>query len=213
VKFSDKQCSYKFLTYLLTPWSRVLLGKLTGSQLVTKFPTFYGTRRFITEFTSARQLSLSWASSNRSILSHCTCWRSVLILSSHLRLGLPSGLFPSVSLPKPVHASPLTIRATCPAFIKVTSKLHLCTIDCLMSKIYKAVLIKLSENKSRHNLINSLSSAACFGFVIHLQSEYKIAVWTVYCRLRRCNIKFITQLRIQSEGGLQSRNMKLIINY
>ena len=31
------------LTYLLTPWSRLLLEKLTGSQLVKKFPTFYGT--------------------------------------------------------------------------------------------------------------------------------------------------------------------------
>jgi hypothetical protein len=37
-----------FLTYLLTPWSRVLLEKLTGLQLVKKFPAFYGTRRFIT---------------------------------------------------------------------------------------------------------------------------------------------------------------------
>ena len=45
------------LTYFLTPWSRVLLQKLTGSQLVKKFPTFYGTRRFITAFTSARHLS------------------------------------------------------------------------------------------------------------------------------------------------------------
>ena len=46
-------------TYLLTPWSKVLLEKLTGSQLVKKLPTFYGTRRFITAFTRARQLSLS----------------------------------------------------------------------------------------------------------------------------------------------------------
>ena len=38
-------------TYLLTPWSRVL-EKLTGLQLVKKFPAFYGTRRFITAFTS-----------------------------------------------------------------------------------------------------------------------------------------------------------------
>jgi len=30
-------------TYLLTPWSRVLLEKLTGLQLVKKFPAFYGT--------------------------------------------------------------------------------------------------------------------------------------------------------------------------
>jgi len=46
------------LTYLLTPWSRVLLEKLTGSQLVKKFPTFYGIRKFITAFASARPLSL-----------------------------------------------------------------------------------------------------------------------------------------------------------
>jgi len=41
------------LTYLLSPWSRVLLEKLTGSQLVKKSPTFYGTHRFITVFTRA----------------------------------------------------------------------------------------------------------------------------------------------------------------
>jgi len=47
------------LTYLLTPWSKVLLEKLTNLQLVKKFPEFYGTRSFITEFTNARHLSLS----------------------------------------------------------------------------------------------------------------------------------------------------------
>ena len=47
------------LTYLLTPLSRVLLENLTGLQLVKKFPAFYGTRRFITAFTSARHLFLS----------------------------------------------------------------------------------------------------------------------------------------------------------
>jgi hypothetical protein len=51
------------LALLLTPWSRVLLEKLTGFQLVKKFLAFYGTRKFITAFTSARHLSLSWASS------------------------------------------------------------------------------------------------------------------------------------------------------
>jgi len=50
--------TYSF-TYLITPWSRVLLEMLTGSQLVKKFPTFYGTRRFITAFTISRHLSLS----------------------------------------------------------------------------------------------------------------------------------------------------------
>ena len=44
------------LTYLLTPCSKVLLEKLTGSQLVKNF---YGTRKFIAAFTSALHLSLS----------------------------------------------------------------------------------------------------------------------------------------------------------
>ena len=83
------------LTYLHTPWCRVLLEKLTGLQLVRKFPAFHGTRRFITALTSVHHLSLSWASPIQSIYPHPTSWKSVLILSTHLRLGLPSGLFPS----------------------------------------------------------------------------------------------------------------------
>jgi hypothetical protein len=39
------------LTYLLIPWRGVLLDKLTGFQLVKKFPLFYGTPRLITAFT------------------------------------------------------------------------------------------------------------------------------------------------------------------
>jgi len=56
---SEQQYKVLNLPYLLTPWSRVLLEKLTGSQLVKKFPAFYGTRRFNAAFTSARQLPLS----------------------------------------------------------------------------------------------------------------------------------------------------------
>ena len=83
-------------TYLLTPLCRVLLEKLTGLQLVKKFPAFYGTRRFITALTSVRHLSISGASPIQSIYPHHpTSWRSILILSTHLRLGLPSGLLPS----------------------------------------------------------------------------------------------------------------------
>jgi hypothetical protein len=94
-----KTCRYKLrfasLLTLLTPWSRVLLEKLTGFQLVKKFPEFYGIRRFMTAITSVRQLSLFWASSIQPMPPHPNSWRSILILSSHLHLGLPSGLFPS----------------------------------------------------------------------------------------------------------------------
>ena len=68
--------------------------QLTGLQLVKKFPAFHGTQRFITTLTSLPHLSLSWASPFQSTCAHPTSWRSILI-STHLRLGLPSGLFPS----------------------------------------------------------------------------------------------------------------------
>ena len=111
-----KSPSPLFALLELTAWSRVLLEKLTGLQLVKKFPAFYGTRRFITALTSVRHLSLSWASPNHSSYPHTTSWRSILILSTHLRLGLPSGLFPS-GFPTKTLYTPLSspIRATCPA--------------------------------------------------------------------------------------------------
>ena len=84
-----------YFTYLLTPWCRVLLEQLIGLQLVKKLPAFHGTRRFITALTSVRHLSLSWASPIQSTYPHPTSWRCVLILFTHLCLGLLIGLLPS----------------------------------------------------------------------------------------------------------------------
>ena len=70
---------------------------------------FHGTRRFITALTSVRHLSLSWASPIQTTYTHRTSWRSVLILSTHLRLGLPSGLLPSgFAHQDPIHPPLLT---------------------------------------------------------------------------------------------------------
>ena len=132
VLVSSVQCYFR---YLLTPWCRVL-EKLTGLQLVKKFPAFYGTRRFITAVTSAHHLSLSWVSLIHSTPPHPTFWRYILILPSHLHLGLPSGLFPSGFPTKTLctpHLSP--IRATCPAhrildFIARTILVTSYTMDC-----------------------------------------------------------------------------------
>jgi len=86
----------QIVLYLCTLWNRVLLEELTHSQLVEKYPAFYGTWRFITTFTSACHQSLSWARSIQSMPPHLTSWRSIVILSSHLCVGLHMVSFPQV---------------------------------------------------------------------------------------------------------------------
>ena len=54
--FSSLNLASLIPAYLPTPWSRVLLEKPTGSQLIKKFLTFFGTRKIITAFTSAHHL-------------------------------------------------------------------------------------------------------------------------------------------------------------
>jgi hypothetical protein len=76
-------------THSLThSWSWALLEKLPVVNLLENFPPFYGTRRSITAFTWALHRSLTWARSIQSLPPHPTSLRSILILSTHLRLGL-----------------------------------------------------------------------------------------------------------------------------
>jgi hypothetical protein len=58
-------------------------------------PHLYGSRRFITMFTTARHWSLSSARCIQSTPSHPNSLTSILMLSSHLRPGITTGLFPS----------------------------------------------------------------------------------------------------------------------
>ena len=151
---------YSIIHYLLTPCYRVLLEQLTGLQLVKKFPAFHGTRRFITALTSVRHLSLSWASPIQSIYPHHTSWRSILILSTHLRLGLHSGLLPSGFLSKTLY-TPLSspICATCPA--------HLILLDfithAILGEEYK------SFSSSLWNLLHSPVTLSLLGPNIEYQ--------------------------------------------
>jgi hypothetical protein len=46
-------------TRTITPWSRVLPEKVEVTQLVKKFPAFYGIQRFITMLIRAHPRSLS----------------------------------------------------------------------------------------------------------------------------------------------------------
>ena len=135
------------LTYLLTPWCRVLLEKLTGLQLVKNFHAFHGTRRFITALTSVRQLSLSWASPIQSIYPHPTSWRLYIIHPSTPRSPQCSL---SLRFPHqdPIHPLSSPIRATCLA--------HLILLDFITRTILDEEYKSFSSS-----LCNLLHSPAC----------------------------------------------------
>jgi len=108
--------NFALVRYLLTPCSRALLEKLTGSQLVKKLLAFYGNWRLIIAFTSTRHPSLSCATSIQ-------CMPPFHFLNIHLNTILPSTSGSpkwSLSLRFPrqnnVYTSP-PIRATCPAHL------------------------------------------------------------------------------------------------
>jgi hypothetical protein len=118
LKRKNHRWKHDLCSIFQTPLCKVLLEKLTGFQLIKKSPAFYGTRGFITAVTSARHVSLFGASSTHSIPPHPTSWNSVLILSSNLCLGLPSGLFPSGFPNNTLYTRLLSpIRATCAAHL------------------------------------------------------------------------------------------------
>ena len=148
---------------ILTPWCRVLLEKLTGLQLVKKFQAFYGTRRFITALTSVRHLSLSWANPIQSIYPHPTSWRSILILFTHLRLGLPSGFFPSGCFPTKTLYTPLSspIRATCPVHL-----IDIIILAYINMHIYIYILYIRQTQQTFSNIINKCWTEALMDDII-----------------------------------------------
>ena len=162
---------YYLLIYLHTPRSRVLLEKLTGFQLVKKFPAFYGTRIFIPAFTSARHLSLSWANSIQSVPPHPTSWIYIFILSSHLRLGLPSGFFPSDFPTKFLYTSLHSpIRATCPT--------HLMFLDFIARTILGEEYKSLSS--SLCSFLHSLVTSSLLGPNILLSAIFSNTVGLLF---------------------------------
>jgi hypothetical protein len=72
-----------------------LLQNLLVAHLVKKLPACYRTRKLIIIFTTESHWLLSWARWVQSTYSPSISFRSSLILSSHVLLGLPSGPFRS----------------------------------------------------------------------------------------------------------------------
>ena len=70
-------------------------GKLSLLQPVKQFLALNATRRFITVFTTSRHLPLSWPKWIQFTVSNLIYFRSILIIFSHLNIGLPSHFFSS----------------------------------------------------------------------------------------------------------------------
>jgi hypothetical protein len=100
-----------------------------------------------------------------------TSWRSILILSSHLRVGLPSGLFPSVFPIKTLY-TPLLFPQS------ATWLAHLILLDFITRKIFGEQYRSLSSSLSSflHSpvtssliapniLFNKLRDEKCFSLI------------------------------------------------
>jgi hypothetical protein len=107
----------------------------------------------------------------QSIQPHLNSLRSTVILSSHLRLGLPSGLFPSGFFTKILYAflfSP--ILATCPAH----RILHDLIIQIILGEKYK--LWSSSSCSFLYPLYNRLS----YGLLIKINVINMLQAWHMW---------------------------------
>jgi hypothetical protein len=106
--------NHNILTNYQTPWSRAQLERPPIVQPAKKFPAFYDNRRFITAFTRALHLSYPDPDHCSQCQPQIISPRAILILSTHLRLDLPSGPFPSSFSTNNLYAFLFSrIRSTC----------------------------------------------------------------------------------------------------
>jgi hypothetical protein len=99
---------------------------------------------------------------------HLTSWRSILTLPTHLRLGLPSGLFPS-GFPTKTLYTPLLYP------IRITYPAHLILHDFITRKILGEKYRSLSS--SLCNLLHSLVTSSLIGPNIHYYHNAGITVF------------------------------------
>jgi hypothetical protein len=134
-------CDRMQMYNIITLWSWTLLERSLVLWTLDSFPAFYEARRFNTEFTRALHLSPSWARPIQSTSPHRTSTRCILILSNHLRLGVPSWLFPFwLSHQQPIRV-PLLPHSCYMPRLSHPRRLHYCNYTWRRVQIMKLFVI------------------------------------------------------------------------
>jgi hypothetical protein len=117
-------------------------------QLVKKFPAFVWNPKVLYH-THKCPPPIPILSHLHSPRSSPTSWRSILILSSHLRLGLPNGFFPS-GFPTETLCTTLCspIRATCPVHLIILDL----TTRTILGKEYRSFCSSLCNSFEHNNI-------------------------------------------------------------
>ena len=145
---------------------------LTVPQGVNKFTSIHQTRIIIIVSATARRLSLSWTIWVQYTLSNPMYLRSILILSSHLFLGLQSHLFLSGFWTESLHAFIFSsIRATCPAHL-ILPYLRTQTMKLLMTQ-FSSVSCYLSL--AGQNIFLSILFSNIFGLCSSLNVTNRVS--------------------------------------
>ena len=121
---SDGQVHVLKLHYLLTCMKHTVFPeKLMGPRNSQHFMESEGS---LPQLQAPATCPLPWARSIQPMLPHHTSWRPLLILSSHLLLCLPSGLFPPGLTTKTLYEPLLSpTRATCSAQLILLDHLNI----------------------------------------------------------------------------------------